>query len=153
MMNQLYNGIRTSNAEVVNKQDAKIDKLTDSVQHNSTILDHVLEALDIQSVKSKGKQRQEEMDIGEGVHRQGDRGTAANAKNKSDGNHVDADDSGDSTQETPFSYATKKKTSPRSGAVKHRPKQELKNKVRVYRYDLFSIDIMSTLAGDHSSMV
>ncbi|KAJ3896968.1 hypothetical protein F5879DRAFT_996888, partial [Lentinula edodes] len=133
-MNQLYDGIRTSNAEVVNKQDAKIDKLTDSVQNNSTVLDRVLEALDIQSVKNKGKQRQEEMDIGEEVRRQGDSGAATNAKNKSDGNHVDADDSGDSTQETPFSYATKKKASPRSGAVKHRPQQELKNKETIRQW-------------------
>ncbi|KAJ3870493.1 hypothetical protein F5051DRAFT_447621, partial [Lentinula edodes] len=128
MMNQLYNGIRTSNAEVVNKQDVKIDKLTNSVQHNSTILDHVLEALDIQSVKNKGKQRQEEMDIDEEARHQGDSGTATNAENKLDGNHVDAEDSGDLTQETPFSYATKKKASPHSGAVKHQPQQELKNK-------------------------
>ncbi|KAJ3897470.1 hypothetical protein F5879DRAFT_995997 [Lentinula edodes] len=134
MMNQLYDGMRTSNAEVVNKQDAKINKLTDSVQHNLTILDHILEALNIQSVKNKGKQRQEEIDIGKGVHRQGDSGTAVNAKNKSDGNHVDADDSGDSTQETPLSYATKKKTSPCSGAIKHRPQQELKNKETICRW-------------------
>ncbi|KAH7868483.1 uncharacterized protein C8R40DRAFT_1177745 [Lentinula edodes] len=134
MMNQLYNGIRTSNAEVVNKQDVKIDKLTNSVQHNSTILDHVLEALDIQSVKNKGKQRQEEMDIDEEARRQGDSGTATNAENKSDGNHVDAEDSGDLTQETPFSYTTKKKASPHSGAVKHRPQQELKNKETIRQW-------------------
>ncbi|KAF8829840.1 hypothetical protein HHX47_DHR2000309 [Lentinula edodes] len=134
MMNQLYDGIRTSNAEVIDKQDAKIDKLNDSVQHSSTVLDRVLEALDIQSVKNKGKKRQEDMDIEEEVHHQGDSGTPTNAKNKSNGDHVDADSSGDSTQETPFSYATKKKASPRSGAVKHRPLQELKNKETIRQW-------------------
>ncbi|KAH7867854.1 uncharacterized protein C8R40DRAFT_1178576 [Lentinula edodes] len=116
MMHTLYDGIRTSNAEVVKKQDAKIDKLTDSVQHNSTVLDRVLEALDIQSVKNKGKQRQEDMDIDKEERCQGDSGTTTNEKSKPDDNHADTDGSGDSTQETPFSYATKKKASPRSGA-------------------------------------
>ncbi|KAJ4480451.1 hypothetical protein C8J55DRAFT_560392 [Lentinula edodes] len=134
MMHTLYDGIRTSNAEVVKKQDAKIDKLTDSVQHNLTVLDHILEALDIQSVKNKGKQRQEDMDIDKEERRQGDSGTTMSEKSKPDDNHADTDGSGDSAQETPFSYATKKKASPRSGAVKHRPQQELKNKETIRQW-------------------
>ncbi|KAJ3900354.1 hypothetical protein F5879DRAFT_1054674 [Lentinula edodes] len=130
LMHTLYNGIWTSNAEVVNKQDAKINKLTNSVQQNSTILDYLLEALDIQSVKSK------DMDIDREERHQGDSDTTGttNAKNKPDGNHTDADDPGDSTQETPFSYASKKKGSPCSGAVKHRPQQELKNKETIRQW-------------------
>ncbi|KAJ3870710.1 hypothetical protein F5051DRAFT_434431, partial [Lentinula edodes] len=136
LMHTLYNGIRTSNAEVVNKQDVKINKLTNSVQQNSTILDYLLEALDIQSVKSKDKQRQQDMDIDREERHQGDSDTTGtmNAKNKPDGNHTDADDPGDSTQETPFSYASKKKGSPCSGAVKHRPQQELKNKETIRQW-------------------
>ncbi|KAJ3770266.1 hypothetical protein FB446DRAFT_790631 [Lentinula raphanica] len=116
LITQLYEGIRQSNAEQANKQTEQIDKLTGSVQHNSTVLGRVLEKLDVGTTgQNKGKSRQ--VDPDEEESRQS--GGAANATAK------DAD----AARDTPaFTFATKKKGKVRSGVVKRRPQEELREK-------------------------
>ncbi|KAJ3752704.1 hypothetical protein EV360DRAFT_75125 [Lentinula raphanica] len=120
LMTQLYDGIRLSNAEYASKQNEQFEKLTSSVQHNSAVLGRVLEKLDgVPTNRSKGKNRQE--NAGEEERQPGGSGTAT----VDDANGGDSD-AGRNAQPS-FSFATKKKGG-RSGAVKHRPQDELRDK-------------------------
>ncbi|KAJ3714406.1 hypothetical protein C8R42DRAFT_646352 [Lentinula raphanica] len=133
LMTQLYDGIKTSKAELVTKQNEQIGKLTDSVQQNSSVLSRILDTLDIMTAKNKGKQRGGSGDFDKEEHRPG--GGSGTGTSTATDNHAAAANEGDSHRETPaFTFRTTRKGSARSGAVKHRPLEELKNKEMIRKW-------------------
>ncbi|KAJ3731384.1 hypothetical protein DFJ43DRAFT_1155615 [Lentinula guzmanii] len=128
IMKDLYDAIHSSHAELMRKQDDKIDKLTQRIESSSDVLCRVVEALDL---RTKGRSLRGNMDFDEGVS---SLGLQQESEQRRNGNTAGSR-SHEERNISPLGYASRT-TGSRSGAVKHRPPQELRDKACGYNLDL-----------------
>ncbi|KAJ3723533.1 hypothetical protein DFJ43DRAFT_1158218 [Lentinula guzmanii] len=128
LMKHLYDAIHSSHAELMRKQDDKIDKLTQRIESSSDVLCRVVEALDL---RTKGRSLRGIMDSDEGVSSLGLRQESEQPRNgNTAGSRIHEE-----RNISPLSYASRTSGS-RSGAVKHRSPQDLRDKACGYSLDL-----------------
>ncbi|KAJ3738665.1 hypothetical protein DFH05DRAFT_1531131 [Lentinula detonsa] len=128
LMRNLSDAIYSSHAEMMRKQDDKIDKLTQRIESSSDVLCRVVEALDL---RNKGRPLRGNMDSDEGVSSLGLQQESEQRRNS----NVAGSRSHEERNISPFDYASRT-TGSRSGAVKHRSPQELRDKACGYNFDL-----------------
>ncbi|KAJ3791521.1 hypothetical protein GGU11DRAFT_761532, partial [Lentinula aff. detonsa] len=128
LMRNLSDAIHSSHAEMMRKQDDKIDKLTQRIESNSDVLCRVVEALDL---RNKGRPLRGNMDSDEGVSSLGLQQESEQRRNS----NVAGSRSHEERNISPFDYASRT-TGSRSGAVKHRSPQELRDKACGCNFDL-----------------
>lgn len=147
MMAEIYARLQQSNDDIIRKQDQKIDTVAKSLDLNTEILSRIGETLDMMSGNRKEQRRNthetsrtprnenEDSTMNEGsrpAHNNNANGDGGQDKGE-DNDELEGDGGGDSDDERHPSDDIpnrSQKSQHRSGEVKRRPLQELKEKVQ-----------------------